>query len=85
MTLPGTIPQSNALAEASPESISDLLSRDPEHYTPDDWTRVIGTYREQRERWAKAEAAGSKSLPKQPKAPQLAGPAPVVPGSPDDL
>ena len=83
MTLPGTIPQSNALAEASPESISDLLSRDPEHYTPDDWLRVIGTYREQRERWAKAEAAGAKSI----KQPKIAGPsAPqIAPGSPDDL
>lgn len=59
----GTLPQSNALAEASPESLGDLFSRDPETYTEGDLVRIVGAMRAQRERLA--AAAGAKaSAPK---------------------
>lgn len=52
------IPQSNALAEAG-ESLSELMSRDPESYSQQDLERIIQTLREQRVRWAEAEANGT--------------------------
>jgi hypothetical protein len=50
--------QSDALAEASGDSIAELLSRDPEGYQRQDLDQVIRVMRAQRERWAAAEAAG---------------------------
>jgi hypothetical protein len=50
-----TLPQSTALAEASPENLSDLLSRDPEGYTRQDRLRVIEALRAQRARWEASE------------------------------
>lgn len=64
MAEPGQIPQSTALVEASAESIGDLLSRDPERYSESDWIKFIEVYREQRKRWAAAEGAGARSVPK---------------------
>lgn len=52
----GEIPQSLALREASPSSLDELFSRDPEHYSTQDLDRIVHALREQRERWAKTEA-----------------------------
>jgi len=56
----GKLPQSTALAEASPQSLAELFNRDPENYSQQDRVAIIKNYREQRERWALAEAAGGK-------------------------
>jgi hypothetical protein len=53
---PEALPLSNAIAEASPESIAELFSRDPEGYAQQDISRIIAELRTARERWAKAEA-----------------------------
>lgn len=55
-TAPGGLPQSLALAEASPESLAELFSRDPEGYSDQDLGKVIEALRAQRVRWAAAEA-----------------------------
>lgn len=57
MPLPpiGQIPQSHALAEADPGSLTELFSRDPEGYTGQDLDRIIDVLRDQRARFAKAE------------------------------
>lgn len=52
----GQIPQSSALSEASPESLSDLMSKDPEGYQQQDIKKIVAELRGMRERWAKAEA-----------------------------
>lgn len=49
------LPTSTALAEASPDSLSELFSRDPAGYTQQDLGRIIETLRAQRARWAEAE------------------------------
>lgn len=54
---PGIIPQSRALAEASPESLAELLSRDPEGYTRQNRNTIVQVMREQRVRWEATEAA----------------------------
>ena len=59
----GEIPQSNALAEASPDSLSDLFSRDPETLSTSDFDRLISVLRAQRERWQASEAE-AQSKPK---------------------
>jgi hypothetical protein len=70
----GTIPQSNALAEASPESLNDLMSRNPFEYTLADEVRVIEELRKLRQRVMDAQAGG-KGKPK--------GKAPVRLGTPE--
>jgi hypothetical protein len=60
------LPQSNALTEASGDSIAELLSRDPEGYTRQDRDRVIEAFRAQRVKWQASEAAGAKA-PRQAK------------------
>jgi hypothetical protein len=52
-----TIPQSAALGEAQVESLSELMSRDPEGYGKQDLLAIIAAMREQRKRWEAAEAA----------------------------
>jgi hypothetical protein len=47
----GEIPQSSALAEASPFSLSELFSRDPEELGQQDIAALVQALREQRERW----------------------------------
>ena len=75
----GTIPPSLALSEASPEeSLQDLFSRDPEHFSQQDISRVVEAMRELRMRLETAEAAGGK--PKTTKITQ-----PPIPGNPSDL
>lgn len=62
----GMIPQSNALAEASPESLGELLTRDPFGYSRQDRDRVVADLRAMRAKWALAEATGGhrKTKPK---------------------
>lgn len=56
----GVIPQSNALSEATPESLGELLSRDPEGYQKQDREKIVKALRAQREKWAAAEASGTR-------------------------
>lgn len=75
----GTIPPSSALSEASPEeSLQDLFSRDPEHFSQQDISRVVEAMRELRTRLEAAEAVGAK--PKTAKITQ-----PPIPVNPSDL
>lgn len=55
----GEIPQSSALAEADPFSLSELMSRDPEGYKRQDRDRIIQALRENRARCEAAEKAAS--------------------------
>lgn len=56
------LPSSSALSEASPDSISELFSRDPESLSFDtDVDKIISILRQQRERNMAAEAAGTKA------------------------
>ena len=70
----GTLPASPALTEASPDSLSELFSRDPLQYTEQDIDQIIGELRKQRERLAAAQGPDGKPVKpiKQAKAP--AGP-----------
>ena len=79
----GEIPQSNALAEAKPESISEFLSRSPLSLTLDDRKKMVGILREQRARWEKAEAAGEHTRAK--KAPGAAAASLVTTKTAEDL
>lgn len=54
---PRLLPQSQALAEADPASLTELMSRDPEGYSRQDRDRIIASLREQRARLAASEAA----------------------------
>lgn len=54
------LPLSPALSEASPESIQELLSRDPEGYQQQDLSRVIQLIRENRTRLEAANQEGRK-------------------------
>ena len=53
----GQIPQSDALSEAETDSLSEVMSRDPEGYSKQDRARIIEALRAQRARIAAAEAA----------------------------
>lgn len=57
----GEIPQSAALAEASVESLSDLMSRDPEGFSKQDIQRIIEVQRSARAKWEKMEAEEAAS------------------------
>lgn len=52
---PPEIPQSSALAEASVESLTELMSRDPEGYAQQDIIRIIEAHRAQRLKWEQME------------------------------
>lgn len=73
----GTIPQSTALVEASQESLSDLFSRDPESWSPPNWSQAIEAFRKQRSAWQQAEASGATRAPKAEKIKGPVGPAQV--------
>ena len=62
------LPQSTALAEASPDSLGELFSRDPEKCSPEDDDKIVLILREQRARYMAAEATGAR-VPRQPKLP----------------
>jgi len=63
MSTSGFLPTSTALAEATPDSLSELFSRDPEWLAnhPEDLDKIIAALRLQRERLMAAEAAGIKA------------------------
>lgn len=65
------IPQSAALAEATPDSLTELFSRDPEHLSKQDRSVIIDSLRAQRARLAKVEAAAPARSRSQPKTPLL--------------
>lgn len=65
----GEIPQSQALAEASTDSLSELFSRDPEGLSRQDRNAIVAALRAQRARVEAAEASGAK--PRAPGAPKL--------------
>lgn len=68
----GQIPQSTALAEASPQSLAELMSRDPEGYSRQDRDRIITALRADRARREQAEkAAGSRPAAAKTKGPGL--------------
>jgi len=58
--MPNELPQSSALGEASADSLTELLGRDPEGYSRQDRDRVIAALRDQRVKWEAAERAGPK-------------------------
>lgn len=68
------LPSSNAISEATPDSLSELFSRDPEHFQDQDIDKIIATLRDQRARYQLAESTGAK-VPKPIKAPE---PIPVT-------
>jgi len=61
--MPNSIPQSQALAEADSNSLSELFSRDPEGYTRKDIDQVIAEMRAMRLKWDAAEKVGAKVRP----------------------
>lgn len=67
----GQLPISNALAEASPDSLTELFSRDPESYGERDISAIVAAMRVQRARFAQAEAEG-KPAPRAAKSPKPA-------------
>ena len=69
------IPQSNALDEASPESLSDLFSRDPAELGQGDLARMVRELRKQRERWLAAGEHEGSSSPRPARAPRQAAKA----------
>jgi len=71
--LSGQIPQSQLLAEASEDSLSELFSRDPEGFTRQDRDQIVKALRAQRARFELAEAEGKKA-PRQLKAGAAAKP-----------
>lgn len=79
MTTTGQIPQSPALQEADPNSLGELMSRDPEGFQRQDRDRVIAALRGDRERRsaadAAASAAGSSRKPKAVKINELPNPS----------
>lgn len=52
------------LAEASPESLDELFSRDPLKLQDQDIEAIVKALREQRTRWRAAELAGATRAPK---------------------
>lgn len=56
----GSIPQSNALAEASPQSLAELMSRDPEGYQQRDLDTIIDHLRKHRVACEATEASKPK-------------------------
>lgn len=54
------LPVSQALAEATPDSIADLMSRNIETCSDTDIDKIILFQREQRARFAATESAGLK-------------------------
>jgi hypothetical protein len=81
--MPGEIPQSTALAEADPNSLGELMSRDPEGYQRQDRDRIIAALRADRERRAQAAetAAAKGGKPKALKLSELPPPS----ATPDGL
>ena len=69
MSSQGEIPQSSALAETGSDSLTEVMSRDPEGYSRQDRDRIVEALRAQRARLAAVEEAGGK-----PRAPRSSTP-----------
>ena len=65
----GELPQSTALGETGSDSLTEVMSRDPEGYSRQDRDRIVEALRAQRARLAAAEAAGPKPRTASPKVP----------------
>ena len=59
--LGGSIPLSPALSEAFPESLDQVMSKDPQGYSEQDITRIITELRAHRERLSNLEATAPRS------------------------
>ena len=57
-------PKITPLAEAAPESLDELFSRDPLKLQQQDIRNIINQLRDQRARWRAAEASGATRAPK---------------------
>lgn len=57
----------NPLTEAQPDSISHLMSLNPENLSDDEKRTIIRGFREQRERWLVEEQQGIRSKSKSAK------------------
>lgn len=68
MSETGQLPQSSALAEASLDSLSEVMSRDPEGLSRQDRDRIIEALRANRARLAIADASPERKKPRTPKA-----------------
>jgi len=68
------LPTSSALSEASPDSLSELFSRHPSQLSLEDEDKIVMILREQRARFAAAQASGAKT----PKAIKAALPQPIL-------
>lgn len=67
MTEPiGPLPISPALSEASPESLSELMSRDPRGWSRQDRDKIIERLRAQRGRFLESEAKPKSKKPALP-------------------
>ena len=75
------LPQSTVLSEASPESLQELWSRDPEGYQQQDIDRTVAEMRLHRERLEKAALEGKK-----PRQIKVLNPShSIIPSNPSDL
>lgn len=77
---PSEVP--SPLAEAVPESLDELFSRDPLKLQDSDLDKIIANLRAARQRWITAEASGAKSAPRAGAKPK---PVPHDPTKPLDL
>lgn len=70
MSEEGQIPQSDALKEADPLSLGELMSRDPEGFSAQDRAQIVRALRADRARRenAEQEAAASGKKPRAPSA-----------------
>lgn len=67
----GEIPQSQALAEASTDSLTEVMSRDPEGYSRQDRDVIVAALRAQRARLAASEAAAGPKAPRAAAGPKI--------------
>jgi len=72
------IPQSSALAEASPTSLNDLINSDPERYSRADRDTMVAALRTQRKQWKLDEAAGKHKKAKKSNVLQLSSSTPLT-------
>lgn len=68
----GTIPQSEALGEALPTSLSELFNRNVEQISDSDIAGIIAEFRQMRERFAAAEAAPKERATRKIASPKVA-------------
>lgn len=77
------LPQSNALAEATVDSLAEVMSRDPEGLSRQDRNRIVEALRAQRQR---LQIADAEAPTKARKAPKSSVPLTTIAGAnPEDL